>query len=365
MTTSQLADTDSLKHSPYWMRTVSFVGLHRVLKMIADYPNGLRAAEINKLIRENGIPLTRRSTSPAPTTLYHYRNTLLRLNALRRDGQRLYVNEDDPDVYALLCQPAPANGDRLLSNVVRNLFASLVLKNQLCRTLFFDLFMPLNIKLDSVSSFQRNAVSVKWTRDSSGKSKAVVFQNSSTGRTIRYASPTSVAAILYGIRYWARDELKLIDEYCQKADGGSATMFPLSCLEPFAEGPDTPVMETVRFLLSLRKPGEWTLFSILDLIIHCCEMRRQPISVLSGAIDWLLREWPHHTILIPTSRALATLTAVSAQRENLELRSYYKIPNGPYVSHVRIHKDVIADPMEVTGYHVRSAPQTKARLQSF
>lgn len=364
MMASRLASTDGLKHSPYWMRAVSFVGLHRVLKAVADYPNGLRAAEINKLVRENSIPLTRRGTPPAPTTLYHYRNTLLRLNALKRNGQRLYINEDDSDVCALLRQPAPANGDRSLSNVVMEPFASLVLKNELCRALFFDLFTPSDIELDSVSSFRRNAVSVKWTRDSSGKNKDVVFQNRSTGRTIRYASPTSIAAILYGIRYWARDELKLIDEYRQKA-GGGITMFPLSCLGPSTAGPDTPVMETVRFLLSLRRSGEWTLFSILDLVIRCCETRRQPISVLSGAIDWLLQEWPHHITLIPTSRALATLTAVSAQRENLELRSYYKIPNGPYVSHIRIHKDVTADLMEVTGDHVRNAPKTKARLQSF
>lgn len=359
MTTSQLVGTDGLKHSPYWMRAISFVGLHRLLKAVADYPNGLRAAEVNKLVRENGIPLTRRGTPPAPTTLYHYRNTLLRLNALKRNGQRLYVNVDDPNVYAILRQPAPANGDRSLSNVVMNPFAALVLKNELCRKLFFDLFMPLNMELNSVASFWRNAVSVKWTRDSSGKSKDVVFQNGLTGRTIRYASPTSVAAILYGVRYWARDELKLIDEYCQKADGGT-TMFPLFFPKPFAAGTDTPVMQTVRFLLSLRRPDEWTLFSILDLIIRCCEARRQPISVLSGAIDWLLQKWPHHTTLIPTSRALATLTAVSTQRENLELRSYYKIPNGPYVSHIRVHKDVTADSMEVIDHHVRSASKIKA-----
>ena len=358
MTTSQLAGADGLQHSPYWMRAVSFAGLHRVLKAVADYPNGLRAAEINKLVRENDIPLTRRSTPPAPTTLYHYRNTLLRLNALKRDGQMLHVNDDDPDVCTLLRQPAPANGSRSLSNAARDPFAALVLKNEQCRSLFFDLFMPPEVRLESVSSFRRNAVSVRWARHLSINGKEIVFQNNATGCTARCASPASVAAILYGVRYWARDELGLIDEYCQQAGEGTI-MFPLSCPEPFTVGIDSPIIQTVRFLLSLRTPGEWTLFSILDLITRCCEARRHPIHVLSGAIDWLRQEWPHHTMLIPTSRALATLTAVSTQRENLELRSYYKAPSGPYVSHIRIHKDVTADPMEVTDHHVRCASKTK------
>ncbi len=351
MTQPQRPDKGSSYQSEYWMRAISFAGLHRILNAVAGFPNGLRAGEINKLVQENDITLTRRSSPPAPTTLYHYRNTLLRLRALKRDGRMLRVNDDDPDVRRLLRQPAPANGDQSLSDDARDPLAALVLKNEQCRSLFFDLFMPSGASSDSVSSFRKNGVSVKWTRERSSRAREVVFQNNTTGRSARCVSPASVAAILYGVRYWARDELRLIDEYCQQADGGTI-MFPVLQTGLSAKGIDSAVLQTIRFVLSLRTPGEWTSFSVFDLIARCCEGRRQPIRVLFGAIDWLLHEWPHHTVLIPTSRALATLTAVSPQRENLELRRYYRISNGPFISHIRIHKDVTVKSSEEPNCHV-------------
>ena len=355
----QCLSRDSLQQNEYWMRSVKFAGLHRLLKTVAAFPNGLRASEINKLVQENEIVLNQRSSPPAPTTLYHYRNTLLHLRALKRYGRKLRVNDEDPDVCNLLGQPAPANGDKSLNDVARDPFAALVLKNEQCRSLFFDLFMPSDASSDSVSSFRQIGVPVKWTRHRSSQAREVVFQNITTGCTARCASPASVAAILYGLRYWARGELGLIDEYCQQADGGTL-MFPVSRLGSSAKGIHSSVRQTVRFLLSLRAPGEWTLLSVFDLITRCCVEQRQPISVLSDAIDWLLREWPHHTVPIPTSRALATLTATSPQRETLELRRYYKTSNGPYVSHIRVHKDIMVKPLEFTGHDARHSSKTQA-----
>ena len=359
MTLPQLPGKDIPQQSEYWMRAISFAGLHRILKAVADFPSGLWAGEINKLVQENDILLTRRKSHPAPTTLYHYRNTLLHLRALKRDGRMLLVNYDDPDVCNLLRQPAPVNRDQPLCDTARDLFAALVLKNQQCRSLFFDLFMPTDASSDSVSSFRQNGLPVKWTRHHSSRAGEVVFQNSATGHTSLLTSYASVAAILYGVRYWARDELGLIDEYCQRSDG-STIMFSVLQTGLSAKGTDSAVLQTIRFVLSLRTPAEWTLFSVSDLITRCCEDRRQPIRVLFRAIDWLLHEWPHHTVLIPTSRALATLTAMSPQREILELRRYYKISNGPYISHIRVHKDITVKSMELKDHDVRHPSKTQA-----
>ena len=346
-----------LQQSEYWMRSISFAGLHRILKAVAAFPNGLRAGELNKLVQENSLSLIRRSSSPAPTTLYHYRNTLLHLRALKRDGRMLRVNDDDLNVCKLLRQPASANGNQSLSDSTRDAFAALVLNNEQCRLLFFDLFMPSGVSCDSVTSFRQKGLPVRWSRERSSHATKIVFRNMTTGRIARYSSPVSVASILYGVRYWALKELELIDEYSQGSEG-STIMFPVS--RPSATGIDAAVLQTVRFLLSLRTSSEWTLFSVLDLIICCCETRRQPLSVLFGAINWLLREWPHHTLLIPTSRAIATLMVTSPQREDLELRRYYKTSSSPYISHIRIHKDITVKPMEFTDHDARHSSKTQA-----
>ena len=60
------------------MRSVSFAGLHRILNAVADAQDGLTASQINALVLNKGLTLTPSNPRPAPTTLYHYRNTLLR-----------------------------------------------------------------------------------------------------------------------------------------------------------------------------------------------------------------------------------------------------------------------------------------------
>ena len=351
---------DGRPHTSYWMRAVSFAGLHRLLRAVADSPDRcMTAGQINELVLQRHVSLTHRNPAPAPTTLYHYRNTLLQLGLLRREGRKLYVNDDDPDVRELSAQPAPSNGNPSLGDGAKDHFAALVLRNDPCRALFFDLFMPSDSSAASLSKFTTEGAPASWARCGLSKPRAAIFENSVTGSTARCASEISIAAVLYGLRYWARDELGLIDEYRQRSDG-SVTMFPVTRTALSETHQNSAVMQTVRLLLSLRSSSEWTLLSVHDLIAKCCLARRQPIRVLLRAIDWLTGTWPHHTILIPTSRALATLTAASRQRENLELRSYYKIPNGPYVSHIRIHKEVTASPVEVTDHHVRGTSKIRA-----
>lgn len=314
---------------------------------------------MNQLVQENTLVLTRRRSAPAPTTLYHYRRTLLCLRALTRDGRRLRINADDPDVRALLCLRVPASGDHTLTDSAKDHFAALVLKNAPCRALFFDLFMPVGVTADSVVRFRHNGCPVTWTRQNSCRAREVIFHNDTTDRTARCTSRVSVAALLYGVRYWARDELGLIDEHYPKG-GDDVVMFPVVRPRSCATRNGRSVPHIVHILLSMRNAEEWTVFSILDLIPRYCEAHRHPISALFDAIDWLLREWPHHVVLIPTSRALATLTATSVQRETLELRQYYRVSNGPYISHLRIHKDIVLKTTEFTDHHVQHPSKIQA-----
>ena len=343
-----------------WMRAVSFAGLHRLLKAVGDAPDGLRAGEINDLVLGQQVILTPSNPHPRPTTLYHYRTALLRLNALVRKDRKLIANAADPDVAALLREPAPPDGDRTPTDAAREHFAALVLSTDDCRRPFFDLFMPSGGSCSSVADFRETGVPVSWTRRRGPLGTEVVFENMASGRSARLASPAGVSSILYGVRYWARDELDLIDEYSRPADDATI-MFPVLRHEGTTpEGRESSAMQAVRFLLDHRTAEAWTLYSISDLIIDYCQARRQPRSSLFDAIDWLRREWPFHTILIPTSRAMATFTATSPQREDLALRRYYKSPQGPYISHIRVHEDVACDTTETRRRHVQHASETRA-----
>jgi len=347
--------------SRFWMRAMSFAGLHRMLQAAASAPNRRTTAiGLNDLVLQSGSALTKRPGIPSRTTFYHYRTALLRLGALRRNGRVLSVNDKDPRVQTLLSQSAPANGEGL-SETARDGYAALVLHNEDCRTLFFDLFLPASRSAWSASAFRQEGIPVLWRRDGPPKSRRVVFAPPRSARSCTYSSPVEIAAILYGIRYWARDELGLIDEYVGSADGW-ATMFPVSQQVAAITQSSSHPPPLARSLLQERGPGEWTLFSVSDLIARYCRDGRQPIAALSGAIDWLVRNWPDHTALIATSRAVATLAATSPQQEGLVLRRYYKAKAGPYISHIRLHAGIVGNRAPPSRSHVATPAQSQAHV---
>lgn len=317
--------------SDIWMRTVSFAGLLRILHLIAEYPAGLRVYELDKEIKERGVYLTREGSVPSKTTLYHCRNTLLHLRALLRIDQRLLVNRDDPYIQNLLNDSSPV--EATLSTVAREAFSALVLQNSDCRTKFFDLFMP-SIAYD-LQFFRTIGRSVTWRRtQEEGDSPKVLFENDEKQTLLTLCSHSEVNSVLYGVRYWAREELHLIDEFFRE-DRGSI-MYPV--LNPNG---DSDFFDIVGEIISrCDEDREWTIMSLQDLTVYCCEQRRRPLKSLFAAVQWLYKKYSGQIVLIPTSRSFATLTARSQQQEDFELRSYYRDMEGRYISHIRLHSSI-------------------------
>ena len=197
------------------MRAVSFGGLHRFLCCLNDaFDTGFTASEADSVVRQHGIALTLRTSTPARTTLYHYRNTLLRLGALRRDDARYWINRSEPHVRILLTLPPPRHSAIPLPNSVKDQFAALVLRNPQCASLFFDLFLPVSCGHLTVDEFRTSALPVHWVRHSPTE---IRLTNPVTRRSHRCSSPVSIAAVPYGVRYWARDELHLVDEWAPRS----------------------------------------------------------------------------------------------------------------------------------------------------
>lgn len=73
-------------------------------------------------------------------------------------------------------------------------------------------------------------------------------------------------------------------------------------------------------------------------LIARCYKKKLPISVLFGAINWLLKEWPNHILLIPISRVLATLTA-SSRSESIwsceGITEFQMVPISPVFAYIK------------------------------
>lgn len=312
------------------MRPVSFAGLHRILHALAAHTDGLRPGELDALIRDKRLYLTAKGTLPKRTTLYHCRNTLLRIGAVSRDGDHLIVNHGVREVRALLTQPSPEGAE--LESSACDLFADLVLRNPDCRRHFFDLFMPPNTEYGA-KEFRASGVSVAWL--SGGRPGDTVPREDLSGNpAIMLRSPTALKSILHGVRYWARDELRLIDELFREGDG--TVMYALR--DPELGGAVDEVAEQIVGLVDASE--EWTRLSMEQLVEECAEWTRRPVKNVFRALRLLIVRHPGGIVLIPTSRSMATITARSQQTETLRLRSYFRDSAGRYISHVRLHRSV-------------------------
>ena len=331
----------------YWMRQMSFWALHRILEAVAGYPHGVRAKDINRFMTESNLLHGRRPDAPpSPTTMYHYRTTMLQLGVLRREGHTIYANTADPDVQSLLRESTRPSMGRRLAESAKDHFASLVLRNAECMSLFFGMFLPNSPERTTVARFRKHGHAVRQELAYDRGSVRLALENVKTGQRqedaperSRRRSPPLIQAVPYGMRYWARDELDLIDEYCDRHDN-SVLMFPLS--RPDSRLTDADTISTANLILSLRGADEWTVYSIQDLIVACCASLRQPIALLYRAIDRLVDDWPGHVVAIPTSHSMATITATTSQQQEMRCRAYYRYrgSRGPFVSHIRVHRDV-------------------------
>ena len=314
-----------------WMRgSVSFVALREMLSFIAQHPDGVRPKEMKIWAREQARLRTRNGKLVSNTTIYHYRNTLRHLGIVRVVNGRYQVAKETSLVWDLLQRLQPGLPE--LSLPERELFAQFVVRNQDCQRYFFNLFMPEGTEDYDLEGFLRKGTPVVWRRVDTPQGPAEEIYNVAQTEKKRWIrSEDERQAILYGVRYWARNELGFIDEIYLEGMGG--LMFPVHLNGPI---PDPHILKALREALTPEE--EWTVFSLRKLAITWGPNYRISLERLYGTLKWVYWHFPQHVVLIPTSEAFATITATSSQAEMYHLRGYLQDDKGRYISHIRVHR---------------------------
>ena len=318
----------------YWMRGVSFATLHRALCFFAGSKSPVRSRDISSFVRGD---LDRvRGVQPGATTIYRYRSTLDRLGLMSRQGSLWRVELANPLVCALvtLC---PGEGASLVAQAKVH-FAEAVLKHPDCRDLLLDLFMPDGSDALDFNTFCTGSTPVVWRHVRSGEHSRLLVWNRKTGQRRCYEDEQAVLSLLYGVRYWLRDELEIVDEYAELGEN-TVIMFAVYPVPERKRARETQVLDAVRFVLSARTDAPWTTLEVAGLIRRYCVERRQARRVLFAALDWLCRHRASSVVLVPTPVGVATLSASSVNREHLELGRYYRDGRGRLIGDVRVHAD--------------------------
>ena len=311
-----------------WMRGgVSFVALRELIGYIAQHPKGVRPKDMEIWAREQVRLRTQSGKPVSKTTIYHYRNTLRHLGILLLVNGRYQIAKERPWVSKLLETLRP--GTPHLSFQERELFARLVLQNADCREHFFDFFMPEGITDYDLEDFLRKGQPVVWRRGEKRIEELYNLEQRGKRRQIR--SEDERQAILYGIRYWARNELGFIEEIFLEGIGG--VMFPVYLNGPV---PDPLILKAFRDAISPEE--EWTIFSLREIATTWGPKYHASLRRLYGTLQWIYRHVPQYVVFIPTSESFATITATSPQAEIYHLRGYLRDEKGRYISHMRVHR---------------------------
>jgi len=315
----------------FWMRgSVSFVALRELLFYMAQHPSGVRAKEIDTWAQEKAQLRTREGKVVSKTTVYHYRNTLFHLGIIRRRGGRYVVNQGNPLVVQLLEALNP--GTSSLSLTEREIFAKLIIVNTECRHYFFDIFVPdIQLEYDLETWLQKGQPAV-WKRVTTpGGRFERIYNRKHPEKEIWLRTEDERQAILYGVRYWARNELGFLDELFLEDVGG--IMFPVHLTGPV---PDPRIL--LALSEEIRPAQEWTMFSVRKLAATWGPEYRISLERLHKTLLWVYRNFVRYVVLIPTAESFATITATSPGAERYHLRGYLRDLEGQYISHIRIHR---------------------------
>lgn len=311
------------------MRSVQFLGLARILRLINDHPKGLRAKDLNDSVIAYGVYKTDHGKVPSATTLYHCRSTLVQLGAVTRD-RGLYRVKPRPEVTQILTTDLSSHE---LNSRARDAFATLVLLNSDCQAGFFKLFCAAPVARDA-ADFRARAMPVTWTATARGRQLfRALLRSESSGELAELKSNSEIRSILYGVRYWARNELRLIDEY-YRLDRGSV-MFAVKAESDTEQS--LGVLRCIRQQVAADQP--WTTIAMQDLLHVCCESGRRAPAALWAALDKIVCDEPGRVVLIPSAETFATntLSATLPGTQAHELGSYYRDRSGRLISHIRLH----------------------------
>lgn len=328
-----------------WIRAAPFTTLRDLIFLLTNYPDGLSTSQIKDIILNENKLRTAQGRVPSRTTLFHYRNILKHLGVLRCEKRRYCINFEDQNIQRGLQILQPYSGKLLEQE--RCWFSELILKNEDCRHLFFDLFMAKPSLYDA-RKFIEQGTPVRWNNIDQEipnqnlqtteikSSRKILFQNVITGNKKIISSEDEFQAILYGVRLWALNELKIIDEFYYDSFG--RIMFPI--------GKHVGNEELMReILLNLNfKADDWVICSVKKMIFNFCIQYRISIAQLMNTFSKMKYDYPQFVVFIPTSKNFATINAISKDGKwskkfaEKQLKDYFLDDQGRYISHIRFHR---------------------------
>ena len=313
----------------YWMRWVDFTKLARLLLLVIESPGRLSPTELDRAAIASGTFVSSSGKPFGPTTRYHYRRILEKLEMVRK-GDGRFISNLTP--YESSKMVSDYNAD-VLNDDQCQIFGDRVIRNHDCYDALWKAFVPFerpHALQDFICRGQPVILETTPAGDGSRDLRRVTVSNpENPGCSIVHEGYKAIEAIHFGMRAWGISQLRFLDELYRVGEGYH--IFPVNI------GYNINAT-TIQFALveALDFRADWAMPRVSDLLLDVASRLRVPLAAVRCALeDWLL-VYPGYVSPVPISYRMI-LSGHSTQLKKLILAGFLALPGGQYVSHLRVH----------------------------
>ena len=329
------------------MRWVNFRALREILLLVQANPARLRPADLMRLTTEERVLIGRNGQALGLSSHYHHRRTLERLGLLVKREGRYVLNEHVPETKALTERVTFGSA---LDDREREAFSNVVLRNEDCRSVFFQWFLQPLSGVHNVEEFgaRANPIELNVIRVGRGpgnhnrraldgrldvdQHKHVVIRASGAPGWSTFSGTNAVQAIHFGLRAWCVDQLQFLDGIYRT--GAGYTIYARRIRRPC-----TTSELAFRMLDLLGFDGDWATVRVGDFALDVGIRQHVSIEQVKDVLNSWMENYPDVVAGIPTNERFVAGGLASGLRKAV-LKGFLRESQGAIVSHLRIHRSL-------------------------
>ncbi len=317
----------------YWMRSIDFVKMANILKMVICSPEKWSAAGLDRAGIDEGIFKTGKGKPFGPTSCYRYRRMLEKLDLVEKRNRR-FIAKLSPSECQEMLTANKANG---LNKAQRYLLGSRVVSNLECYETLWKAFLPSK-RPKSLDEFigQSDPIVMNafiGSKKARSHSHISITNQSHSQEAMQHSGYNAIQAIHYGMRNWGVVQLGFLDEFYQVGIGYH--LIPVRLVK----NKNTDAVERA-IVESLNFRNHWAVTSISEVLLKVSGELRVPLKQVKSVLSHWVENYPN--LLAPVS--VSNRMLLFAQPEKLHspiLKGFLKLRTGEHVSHLHIHSNLL------------------------
>jgi hypothetical protein len=314
----------------YWMRWVDFATLRDLLALIIESPGKFTPSGLDRAATDSGSFLLGSGKPRGPTSRYHHRRALEKLDmVVKRDGRYApNLEQRDHDRFMV---------DRCKGRLTfdqRHLFGDRVIQNEDCYRILWNVFTP-SPRPKSVQEFTQMgepiSLCLATTVDAEAKlERGVVLRPlGKSNPAVSHWGYKSVQAIHFGMRTWGTSQLRFLDQLFRVGEG--YVLLPVNVAHQHGPGSvSLAIADSLEFV------KEWASPKVSDIMISVASRLKIPLSEIGTILKSWTGLYPGYISPIPVSQRMILSDQPSQIHESI-LKGFLTLDSGEYASHLRVH----------------------------